>query len=213
MFTGIVEKTGRIEGVERNEDGVRLRVGAPFVPERGASVSINGACLTAENTNTDEGDGFEVFVSEETAKKTWLDELGEGDAVNLERALPADGRFDGHIVQGHVDTTTRVTDVRQVGEDWEFFFEVPDGYERYVVEKGSVTLDGISLTVAEMREEDGEFSVAIIPETYEVTNLSDKQAGDPVNFEADIVAKYVESTLGSDGGAPDRWREVAEGRD
>ena len=215
MFTGIVEETGRIEGVERNEDGVRLRVGAPFVPERGASVSINGACLTAENTdNTDEGDGwFEVFVSEETAKKTWLDELEEGDGVNLERAMPADGRFDGHIVQGHVDTTTRVTEVRQVGEDWEFFFEVPDGYERYVVEKGSVTLDGISLTVAEMREDDGEFSVAIIPETYQVTNLSDKQAGDPVNFEADIVAKYVESTLGGDGDAADKWREVAGGRD
>ena len=215
MFTGIVEETGRIEGVERNEDGVRLRVGAPFVPERGASVSINGACLTAENTdNTDEGDGwFEVFVSEETAKKTWLDELEEGDGVNLERAMPADGRFDGHIVQGHVDTTTRVTEVRQVGEDWEFFFEVPDGYERYVVEKGSVTLDGISLTVAEMREDDGEFSVAIIPETYQVTNLSDKQAGDPVNFEADIVAKYVESTLGGDGDAADKWREVAKGED
>ena len=210
MFTGIVEETGRIEGVERNEEGIRFRVGAPFVPERGASVAVNGACLTAEHADDE---GFEVFVSEETAKKTWLDELEEGDDVNLERAMPADGRFDGHIVQGHVDTTTRVTDVRQVGEDWEFFFEVPDGYERYVVEKGSVTLDGISLTVAEMREDDGEFSVAIIPETYQVTNLSDKQAGDPVNFEADIVAKYVESTLGGDGDAADKWREVAKGED
>lgn len=210
MFTGIVEKTGRIEGVERNEDGVRLRVGAPFVPERGASVAVNGACLTAERTEADEG-WFEVFVSEETAQKTWLGALEEGDGVNLERAMPADGRFDGHIVQGHVDTTTRITDVRQVGEDWEFFFEVPDGYERYVVEKGSVTLDGISLTVAEI-DGDG-FSVAIIPETYEVTNLSDKESGDPVNFEADIVAKYVESTLVGDDDAADRWREVAEGRD
>jgi riboflavin synthase len=210
MFTGIVEETGRIEGVERNEDGVRLRVGAPFVPERGASVAVNGACLTAERT---EQDGwFEVFVSEETAEKTWLDALEEGDEVNLERAMRADGRFDGHIVQGHVDTTTRVTDVQQVGEDWEFSFEIPEGHERYVVGKGSVTLDGISLTVAEMREEDGEFSVAIIPETYDVTNLSDKEAGDPVNFEADIVAKYVESTLGDDDAA-DRWREVAEGSD
>jgi len=211
MFTGIVEETGRIEGVERNEDGVRLRVGAPFVPERGASVAVNGACLTAERTEPDEN-WFEVFVSEETAQKTWLDALGEGDEVNLERAMRADGRFDGHIVQGHVDTATRVTDVRQVGEDWEFSFEVPEGHERYVVEKGSVTLDGISLTVAEMRGEDT-FSVAIIPETYEVTNLSDKQAGDLVNFEADIVAKYVESTLGDDVDAADKWREVAEGSD
>ncbi len=194
MFTGIVEETGRVEAIDRNEDGVRLRIGASFVPERGASVAVNGACLTAERADEE---GFEVFVSEETLKKTWLGELEEGDAVNLERAMPADGRFDGHIVQGHVDTTTRLSDVRQVGEDWEFFFEVPDGYERYVVEKGSVTLDGISLTVAEMHE-DGTFSVAIIPETYEVTNLSDKQAGDLVNFEADIVAKYVESTLGAD---------------
>jgi len=206
MFTGIVEETGRIEGVERNEDGVRLRVGAPFVPERGASVAVNGACLTAESAD----DGwFEVFISEETAEKTWLDALDEGDEINLERAMRADGRFDGHIVQGHVDTTTRVTDVRQVGEDWEFSFEVPDGYERYVVEKGSVTLDGISLTVADVKD-DGTFSVAIIPETYDVTNLSEKGEGDPVNFEADIVAKYVESTLGGDGDSANKWREMAE---
>lgn len=210
MFTGIVEETGRVEAVERNQDGVRLRIGASFVPERGASISINGACLTAEHADED---GFEVFVSEETAHKTWLDELEEGEDVNLERAMPADGRFDGHIVQGHVDTTTRVTDVRQVGEDWEFFFEVPERYERYVVEKGSVTLDGISLTVAEMHEDDGAFSVAIIPETYEVTNLSEKDAGDPVNFEADIVAKYVESTLGGDSDGAEKWREVSVGRD
>lgn len=206
MFTGIVEATGRIVGIDRNEDGVRLRLGASFVPERGASVAVNGVCLTAEDVDDE---GFGVFVSEESLKKTWLGELEEGDEVNLERAMRADGRFDGHIVQGHVDTTTRVTDVRQVGEDWEFYFEVPEGYERYVVEKGSVTLDGISLTVAEMREDDGTFSVAIIPETYEVTNLSDKGVGDPVNFEADIVAKYVESTLGA-GEAADKWRDVAE---
>ncbi|MDZ7688791.1 MAG: riboflavin synthase [Halobacteriales archaeon] len=193
MFTGIVEETGRILGVEENDDGVRLRVGASFVPERGASVAVNGACLTAERADNE---GFEVFVSEETLKKTWLGELEEGEDVNIERAMPADGRFDGHIVQGHVDTTTRVAEVRQVGEDWEYTFEVPEGYERYVVEKGSVTIDGISLTVAELN--DGSFTVAIIPETYEVTNLSDKDAGDLVNFEADIVAKYVESTLGAD---------------
>ena len=194
MFTGIVEETGTVERVERNEDGVRLHIGASFVPERGASISINGACLTAEHA---EEDGFEVFVSQETAQKTWLGELEEGETVNLERAMPADGRFDGHIVQGHVDTTASVIDVRQIGEDWEYVFEVPEGYERYVVEKGSVTLDGISLTVAELSD-DGTFTVAIIPETRRVTNLSEKDDGDPVNFEVDIVAKYVESTLDSE---------------
>lgn len=194
MFTGIVEETGRVEGIDRNDEGVRLRLGSSFEPERGASVAVNGACLTAERTGDGEG-WFEVFVSEETARKTWLDKLDEGEEVNLERAMTADGRFDGHIVQGHVDTTTRVADVRQVGEDWEYTFEVPEGYERYVVEKGSVTLDGISLTVAEVRGGGSVFTVAIIPETRRVTNLSEKTAGDPVNFEADIVAKYVESTL------------------
>jgi len=203
MFTGIVEETGRVVGIDRKDDGTRFRLSASFVPERGASVAVNGACLTAEDADEE---GFEVFVSEETLKKTWLGELEEGEEVNLERAMRADGRFDGHIVQGHVDTTTRVAEVRQVGEDWEFVFEVPEGYERYVVEKGSVTLDGISLTVADLNDDDTTFSVAIIPETYEVTNLSNKDAGDPVNFEVDIVAKYVESTLGDGGDAVERLR-------
>ncbi len=193
MFTGIVEETGHIEGVERGDGGTRLRIGASFAPERGASVAVNGACLTAEEADED---GFEVFVAKETLRKTWLGGLAEGDAVNLERAMPADGRFDGHIVQGHVDTTTRVAEIRQIGDDWEYVFEVPDGYARYVVEKGSVTLDGVSLTVAELDKDTGEFTVAVIPETRRVTNFSDKEAGDPVNFEADIVAKYVESTVG-----------------
>lgn len=198
MFTGIVEETGRVESIERGEGGVRTRIGASFVPDRGASVAVNGACLTAEEADED---GFEVFVAEETLRKTWLGELGEGDAVNLERAMPADGRFDGHIVQGHVDTTTRVVETRRVGEDWEYVFEVPEGFERYVVGKGSVTLDGVSLTVAELDEEAREFTVAVVPETRRVTNFSEKSAGDPVNFEADIVAKYVESTVGERDGA------------
>ncbi|MFP4174700.1 MAG: riboflavin synthase [Halobacteriales archaeon] len=197
MFTGIVEETGRVEEIERDDDGVRTRIGASFVPNRGASVAVNGACLTVEDADDD---GFEVFLADETLRKTWLDELTEGDAVNLERAMPADGRFDGHIVQGHVDTTTRVVETRRVGEDWEYVFEVPEDYGRYVVGKGSVTLDGVSLTVAELDDEAGEFTVAVVPETWRVTNFSEKEAGDPVNFEADIVAKYVESTLGENVG-------------
>ena len=201
MFTGIVEETGCVEGIRRDEDGVRMRIGASFVPDRGASVAVNGACLTAEGADDD---GFEVFVAEETLRKTWLGELEEGDAVNLERAMPADGRFDGHIVQGHVDTSTRVVETRRVGEDWEYVFEVPDGYARYVVGKGSVTLDGVSLTVAELDEDAGEFTVAVVPETHTVTNFSEKSSGDPVNFEADVVAKYVESTVGGQGDWRDR---------
>lgn len=196
MFTGIVEETGRVEAVERDEGGMRVRLGASFVPDRGASVAVNGACLTAEGIGED---GFEVFLAEETLRKTWLGGLDEGDSVNLERAMPADGRFDGHIVQGHVDTTTRVVETRRVGEDWEYVFEVPEEYARYIVGKGSVTLDGVSLTVAELDGEAGEFTVAVIPETRNVTNFSEKAEGDAVNFEADIVAKYVESTVGTDG--------------
>jgi riboflavin synthase len=196
MFTGIVEETGRVDRIERGDEGVRMRVEASFTPDRGASVSVNGACLTAESADED---GFEVFVAQETLDKTWLGELEEGDRVNLERAMPADGRFDGHIVQGHIDTTTRIVETRRVGEDWEYVFEVPEGYGRYVVEKGSVTIDGVSLTVAGMDEGSERFSIAVVPETYRVTNFSEKEAGDRVNFEADIVAKYVESTTGADG--------------
>jgi len=202
MFTGIVEETGRVESFERGDDGVRLRLSVSFVPERGASIAVNGACLTAEETGEDGEGWFELFLSEETVEKTWLGGLTEGEEVNLERAMPADSRFDGHIVQGHVDTTTEVVGVRQVGEDWEYEFAVPVDHERYLVPKGSVTLDGVSLTVAELRDET--FTVAVIPETRRVTNLSEKSEGDPVNFEADVMAKYVESMLESEGSSPYR---------
>ena len=136
---------------------------------------------------------FEVFCAEETIEQTYLGELGVGDAVNIERALPADGRFDGHLVQGHVDTTAEITSIDRVGEDWRFGFSVPDQLAPYLVHKGSVAVDGISLTIADRTPE--AFEVAIIPTTYQVTNLSEKSVGDPVHLEADIVAKYVESML------------------
>jgi len=204
MFTGIIEETGQIETVERKKDGTRLCVSASFVPESGASVAVNGACLTAEQRgNEKEGNRkkgrFELFLSEETVEKTWLGALSEGNEVNLERAMPADARFDGHIVQGHVDTTTEVTGVRQIGEDWEYGFKLPEGYERYLVPKGSVTIDGISLTIAEIDEGKSSFTVAVIPETRRVTNLSEKKQGDPVNLEVDVVAKYIESMVSTNG--------------
>jgi riboflavin synthase len=190
MFTGIVEETGEIVDVEDGPEGRRLRVVASFADElaHGQSVAISGACLTVEESD---GDGFELFLSEETLERTYLDGAGVGDSVNLERALPAEGRFDGHFVQGHVDGVGTVTEIEQVGDDWYFGFSLPDGMERYVVEKGSVAVDGISLTVADLS--DGEFTVAIIPATYELTTLSEKALGDPVHLEVDVVAKYVES--------------------
>jgi riboflavin synthase len=189
MFTGIVEETGEVVGVETTDDGRRLRIAAPFAADlgHGQSVAVSGACLTVEHRDSD---SFEVFLSEETLGRTYLDRVGEGDPVNLERALPADGRFDGHFVQGHVDAVGEVTDIEQVGEDWVFAFSLHGDVARYVVEKGSIAVDGISLTVAEL--DDGEFTVAIVPATYDLTTLAATEEGDPVHLEVDVVAKYVE---------------------
>ncbi|MFO7927470.1 MAG: riboflavin synthase [Halobacteriota archaeon] len=190
MFTGIVEATGEVVSIEDTDEGRRLRVTAPFCDEleHGQSVAISGACLTVE---TFDDETFELFLSAETLERTYFDDVAGGDHVNLERALPADGRLDGHFVQGHVDGVGEVTRVEQIGGDWTFGFALPDELRRYVVEKGSIAIDGISLTVAEF--EDGEFTVAIIPATYELTTLSEKSIGDPVHLEVDVVAKYVES--------------------
>ncbi len=210
MFTGIVEETGEVVGRERTEGGLRLRVSASFCDELsvGQSIAVSGACLTVEGVvpaEPREGGGtagadenaFELFLSAETVEKTYLGDVAVGDPVNLERALPADGRFDGHFVQGHVDGTAEVVGIEQVGDDWVFSFSLPASMGRYVVAKGSVCVDGISLTVADLRtgEGDGEFDVAIIPETYRLTNLASKSVGDPVHLEVDVVAKYVESLV------------------
>ena len=190
MFTGIVETTGEVVSIEDTDEGRRIRVAAPFCDEleHGQSVAISGACLTVEEFDAE---SFELFCSEETLEKTYLDSIGVGDVVNLERALPADGRFDGHFVQGHVDGVAEVTDIEQVGDDWYFGFSLPESMSRYVVEKGSIAVDGISLTVADLHGD--AFTVAIIPASYDLTTLSDKSIGDPVHLEVDVVAKYVES--------------------
>jgi riboflavin synthase len=222
MFTGIVEGAGEVVRVADEAGGRRLAIRAPFVDlHEGQSIAVSGVCLTVEtyevvdgdaveSTASDEpggselrGDGpaapgrgaseFEVFLAAETVDRSYLGDLVAGDRVNVERALPADGRFDGHLVQGHVDTTVAVTGIERVGDDWWFEFRLPAGVERYVVEKGSVALDGISLTVADRG--DDEFGVAIVPTTYRVTTLSEKTVGDPVHLEVDVVAKYVESML------------------
>jgi riboflavin synthase len=192
MFTGIVEATGEVAAIESASDGTRMRIGAPFAAELsgGQSVSVDGACLTVEE-HTDEV--FEVFLASETLDRTTLGARVVGDPVNVERAMPADGRFDGHLVQGHVNATTAIRAVERVGEDWLYEFDLPAGQSRYVVEKGSIALDGISLTVAEVDAET--FTVAIVPTTYEETTLSGKEAGDRVNVEIDVIAKYVEELV------------------
>jgi riboflavin synthase len=195
MFTGIVEETGEILGVDDQADGRRLRIGTTFGElTDGQSISVSGACLTVEDSV--DGEWFAVFLAEETVAKTYLGEVEAGDSVNLERAMPADGRFDGHFVQGHVDGAAEIAAIEQVGADWRFTFSLPAEHSQYIVPKGSITVDGISLTVADLAED--RFTVAIIPETYEVTTLSEKAVGDPVHLEVDVVAKYVENMVEED---------------
>ncbi|AEM58386.1 riboflavin synthase subunit alpha [Haloarcula hispanica N601] len=192
MFTGIVETTGEVQAVIDDEGGRRMRIGAPFEGlDHGQSISVSGVCLTVEKAA--DGEWFEVFLAQETLARTFFDDLDGGDRVNLERAMPADGRFDGHIVQGHVDTTAEIVGIEQEGEDWTFTFSLPEAHQDYLVQKGSITVDGISLTVADRRSE--EFDVAIIPTTYAETTLSEKSVGDPVHLEVDVVAKYVEQLV------------------
>jgi riboflavin synthase len=196
VFTGIVEGTGRVTEVRETEGGRRLTVApgdglALDDLHEGQSIAVSGVCLTVEA----HGDGgwFEVFTASETLERTYLGRLTAGDPVNVERALPADGRFDGHLVQGHVDGTTTVEAVERVGDDWWYEFALPDDLGRYVVEKGSIALDGISLTVAERG--DRTFGVAVVPTTHDLTTLDGAAAGDPVHVEVDVVAKYVESLV------------------
>lgn len=198
MFTGIVEDTGTVRTRTETEDGLRLRIGVDGFDDlhHGQSISVSGVCLTVEKFGMAAERGsnwFEVFLASETVAKTYLGTVREGDVVNVERAMPADGRFDGHVVQGHVDTVAEVAAIERVGEDWRFTFSIPEGHGQYLVDKGSVTLDGISLTVAEKHT--AEFDVAIIPTTYELTTLSEKSVGDPVHLEVDVIAKYVENML------------------
>ena len=192
MFTGIVEATGEVTAVDAGEEGRRLTVTAPFADELapGDSVSVSGTCLTVEAADAG---AFEVFLATETVERTGLGDLAVGDGVNLERAMPADGRFDGHLVQGHVDATTELLDVEPVGEDWTFTVALPAGLERYVVEKGSIALDGVSLTVAGLDAD--AFTVAVIPTTYRETTLGGREPGDRLNVEVDVLAKYVERQL------------------
>jgi riboflavin synthase len=196
MFTGIVEESGRVAAVQVTPDGARLEIVAPLVAAGarvGDSVAINGVCLTA--TDVVESLARLAFDAvPETLSRTNLGALRSGDRVNLERPLAVGDRLGGHIVQGHVDAVGRIVALQPEGNATRVTIAAPETLMRYVVEKGSIAVDGISLTIAGV---DGEqFSVAIIPHTWEVTNLSHRRVGDPVNLEVDILAKYVERLMG-----------------
>ena len=192
MFTGLVENTAEVISIQDSGEGKRmiLEAGEFSDVEIGDSISISGACLTVEDFEEEKAT---FFLAEETLEKTWFDHLKIGDVVNLERSLRADDRMGGHIVQGHVEAVARVIDLEELEEGWNMTFEKPEELEYYLVNKGFITVEGISLTVTEV--DNDSFSVTIIPETWAVTNLSEKDEGSRVNLETDIIAKYVEKMI------------------
>jgi riboflavin synthase len=194
MFTGLIEAVGTVNVLEpRGDDAARLVLDAPFARELalGESVAVNGCCLTV--TGKDDGISFDLLV--ETLNRTSLGNLRAGSRVNLERALRADGRFGGHFVQGHVDTTAAVLAAERKGEDLNLEIAIPEGGAFYFIEKGSIAVNGVSLTVASLGED--RFGLWIIPHTLQETNLGDLKAGDRVNLEYDLIAKYAERQLGN----------------
>ena len=200
MFTGIVEELGRIERVERAGSSARLTVRAPRGVEGtrpGDSICVSGCCLTVVEAR---GDGFTADLMAETLARTGLGELAEGDPVNLERALRPTDRMGGHVVQGHVDATAPVLE-RHHEERWDRLrVSVPEDLTRYVAVKGSIAIDGVSLTVVEVTESPGSpgsLTVCLIPETLHRTTLGTRRPGDSVNLEVDVMAKYIERLLGA----------------
>ncbi len=203
MFTGIIEEVGRILNLRLTGKTAIVEIEAGKVSaglQLGDSVSVNGVCLTVRNRTTH---SFQAEISSETLSRTSFSRMREGTRVNLERPLLSTGRLGGHFVQGHVDGMSRVTEIRQEGEFAFYRFSLPDEVRPYVVGKGSISVDGISLTVASIGLD--YFEVALVPHTLEHTNLGSLQTGDEVNIECDVLAKYVESLLKSrDKPAPSR---------
>ena len=201
MFTGIIEHLGTIESLDLHRDGGRVTIHTPSLGPSLAvanSIAVNGCCLTIVGIHNGR---FSADLSRETLSKTSFgadgDALRVGSRVNLEQPLTAGKEFGGHFVLGHVDTVGSVTHVAPEGESWWYGVRVPDEFARYVVPKGSITIDGISLTVA--RWQNGIAEAAIIPYTYEHTNVRDRKPGDAVNLEGDILGKYIENYLQSRG--------------
>lgn len=190
MFTGIIEELGRVSAFEKAGDNARISISARLVTEGtrdGDSIAVNGVCLTALNVRPD---SFDADVSQETLNRSTLGGLAVGSPVNLERAATPSSRLGGHIVLGHVDHRGTFVSAEQNGDFWTVKIGFPPEMAKYLVEKGSVAVEGISLTVAALY--DDSFDIALIPKTWEMTNLSSLKPGDPVNLEADIIAKHIE---------------------
>jgi riboflavin synthase len=193
MFTGIIEEMGSVKALRRDAGSAQLTIFATTVlgnTALGDSICVNGVCLTVVDIGRSE---FSADVANETLKVTGLGELQGGQKVNLERALQLSARIGGHLVTGHVDAVGRIRERRQEGNSWRVFIEAPETALRYIIKKGSVAVDGISLTVADV-DRTG-FSIAMIPHTAKLTTLGFKSAGDSVNLETDIIGKYVERLL------------------
>jgi len=193
MFTGIIEELGSVRSIEERGENARIVINAKTVTEgtnHGDSIAVNGVCLTALDIHDD---SFAADVSRETLLRSTLGGLKPGAAVNLERAVTPATRLGGHMVQGHVDARGQFVSVDDHGESWTLRIAYPAEIARYLVFKGSVAVEGISLTIANLTEE--YFEIAIIPKTWEVTNLSQLKPGNSVNLEVDVIGKYVERLL------------------
>lgn len=193
MFTGIIEELGRVREVEKRGEDARIVIEARTVTEdsrNGDSISVNGVCLTALDVTSG---SFAADVSKETLFRSTLGSLNPGSPVNLERAVTPATRLGGHIVQGHVDARGKFLGSENHGDSWTFRFAYPKKVARYLVFKGSISVEGISLTIANLTDE--YFEIAIIPKTFELTNFSQLQLGNEVNLEVDVIAKYVERIL------------------
>jgi len=193
VFTGIIEELGRIASLDKLEQGMRLNIACSLVladTKDGDSISVNGVCLTALNVSSD---SFSADLSPETLDRSTLGRLAVGSPVNLERAVTPSTRLGGHIVQGHVDARGTFLEAIDEGDFWTVRIGFPPDVSRYMVEKGSIAVEGISLTIAALS--DYHFHIAVIPKTWSVTNLSTLKPGDPVNLEVDVIAKYVERMM------------------
>lgn len=195
MFTGIIEELGTVESLTPHEGGAKIVVSAALVTSDshdGDSISVNGVCLTALEVTQN---SFAADLSQETLDRSTLGRLKPGSRVNLERAVTPSTRLGGHIVQGHVDARGEFISAEEHGDFWTVRIGFPSETARYLVYKGSVSVEGISLTIAALADE--HFDIAIIPKTWELTNLSTLSPGDPVNLEVDVIAKYVERMMES----------------
>ncbi len=197
MFTGIIEESGSIADYQSHEKGARIEISCSRTVDgaiEGDSISVNGVCLTALNIKNN---SFCADISQETLNLTTIGSLGIAARVNLERAVTPDSRLGGHIVQGHVDCKGKFLTAKKEGDFWTVSIGFPSEIARYLVMKGSIAVEGISLTIAKLRED--EFDIAVIPKTWDVTNLSTLERGAEVNIEVDIIGKYVERLMAFSG--------------